>query len=68
MRFRAIFGIRWSGGGVSVEKYVQGIEGFMQITPLRKDPIGGPPLRQWSDGGAVEYNFGWAFEQNVLGS
>ena len=49
-----------------MEKYVQGIEGFMQITPLRKDPIGGPPLRQWSDGGAVEYNFGWAFEEIVL--
>ena len=54
MGFRAIFGIRWSGGGVSVEKYVQGIEGFMQITPLRKVPLGGHSLRMWSGNGAVE--------------
>ena len=51
MDFRYNFGMKWSRGGVSVEKYVQGFQGFMQITPLRKVPLGGhsnlrdrPPL------------------------
>ena len=34
--FRAFPGIQWSRGGASVAKYVQGSQGFMQITPPDK--------------------------------
>ena len=51
--FRLISGIRWSGGGVIGGVYVRGNPGISVITPLRKDPIGGHPLRWWSGGGSV---------------
>ena len=40
----------WSLSG----KVRPGIPGFHEITPLRKDSIGGHPLRWWSGGGSVE--------------
>ena len=54
MDFRYNFGMKWSRGGVSVEKYVQGFQGFMQTTPLRMVPLGGHSLRMWSGSEAAE--------------